>query len=345
MKNILKKLIFPIFMLAMLVVVTPSVKALEVDGKTLLDFEWASDNYKGNVFDYSIEDNTLLIKINDYDVYKALIDGKTIYAGNELFDKFKKEFGENSITFNLNHKMFIDDVVRVVSGDVTYDKDEFPDGFGGNTPLIYYHAEYGDVKEHYNVNNVYDEQSFALKPESTGEYIGYDAEGTEVYRISLTRKYVLNETSVEDTNNGVAVVGKKDIDSTLAVEKLDTNSDVYKELNQKLEGKKVLGSYEVKLNGDYEGKLNVSFNVDSKYNGEKATVLHKKSNGTIETFEKEIIDGKVTVEVDELSPFVIALSNVKADSTPTLGVPSYIGLASLLVLCAGVCLIKVLKKD
>ena len=162
---------------------------------------------------------------------------------------------------------------------------------------------------------------------------------------TISFKYELAATTVEDTNNGVSITGKKDMDSTLTVEKLDTKSDVYKELNERLEGKKVLGAFEVKLNGNYEGKLSVSFNVDSKYNGEKAIVLHKKSNGTVETFEKVITDGKVTVEVDELSPFVIALSNVKADGTPILGVPSYVGLASLLVLCAGVCLIKVLKKD
>ncbi len=161
---------------------------------------------------------------------------------------------------------------------------------------------------------------------------------------TLSFKYELASTSVEDTNMGVTLTGKKDIDSTLTVEKLDTNSDVYKELIQKLEGSKVLGSYEVKLNGNYEGKLSVAFNVDNTYNGQNVTVLHKKSDGTIETFAKVVTDGKVTVEVDELSPFVIALSSVKADSTPTLGVASYVGLASLLVLCAGVCLVKVLKK-
>ena len=144
-------------------------------------------------------------------------------------------------------------------------------------------------------------------------------------------------TTVTNEEKNVSVSGAIDNETTLTVEKLDNNTDVYKELIEKLEGKKVLGAFEV--------KLSVSFNVDSKYNGEKATVLHKKSDGTIETFEKVITDGKVTVEVDELSPFVIALSNVKEDNTPILGVPSYVGLASLLVLCAGVCLIKVLKKD
>ncbi len=341
----MKKILMTVFLLTIFMVVVPNVRALEVDGKTFVDFEWANDNYTGKVFDYSIDGNTLLIKINDYDVYKALLDGKTVYAGTELFDKFKKEFGENSITFNLTHNMFLDNVVKVTSGDVTYDKEEFPDGLGVNFPLVYYHTANGDIKEHYTVNYVYDEKSVALKPESTSEYIGYDADGNEVYRITFTKKYVLNETSVEDTNNGVAVVGKKDIDSTLTVEKLDTNSDVYKELVKKLESSKVLGSYEVKLNGNYEGKLSVSFNVDNTYNGQNVTVLHKKSDGTIETFAKVVTDGKVTVEVDELSPFVIALGDVKVDSTPTLGVPSYVGLASLIVLCASVCLVKVLKKD
>ena len=179
----------------------------------------------------------------------------------------------------------------------------------------------------------------------TYKFVGLDANGNEVFTSKIRFSYELGDSSVVDENNGVSVTGKKNMDTTLTVEKLDTKADVYKELVEKLEGKKVLGAFEVKLNGAYEGKLSVSFNVDSKYNGQKATVLHKKSDGTVETFEKVITDGKVTVEVDELSPFVIALSDVKADGTPILGVPSYVGLASLLVLCASVCLIKVLKKD
>ncbi len=179
----------------------------------------------------------------------------------------------------------------------------------------------------------------------TYNFVGYDANNNEVFTSKIRFSYELGETSTTDENTGVSVTGQKDIDTTLAVENLAPEADVYKELVKQLEGKKVVGAYEVKLNGSYEGKLSVSFNVDSKYNDQKATVLHKKSDGTVETFEAVVAGGKVTVEVSELSPFIVALSDVKADSTPTLGVPSYIEIASLLVLCAGVCLIKVLKRD
>ena len=46
-----------------------------------------------------------------------------------------------------------------------------------------------------------------------------------------------------------------------------------------------------------------------------AYILHKKADGTYERFEEKVQDGKVTITVSELSPFVIAVK--EKDQTPT----------------------------
>ena len=355
----------------------------KIDLSNSIEISYLTDGQE-ELFDYTFENGVITLKVKDYDLYNALISGKDITPENfpDVVKKLEKylepEEGSPDILsgmIGVRVKIYIPEGLEKSVGeyilnngeDGHYEFVEFKSEFDHDAKGNYYDFVYGGTLAHYfpdingwingyrfigsSTGNIWNKGYFLIRnyvadAASLGIYGSYNNEYFEnANYATLAFKYELAATTIEDSNTGVSVTGKKDIDSTLTVEKLDTKADVYKELNKRLEGKKVLGAFEVKLNGDYEGKLSVSFNVDSKYNGEKATVLHKKNNGTIETFEKEIIDGKVTVEVDELSPFVIALSNVKADSTPTLGVPSYIGLASLLVLCAGVCLIKVLKKD
>lgn len=80
---------------------------------------------------------------------------------------------------------------------------------------------------------------------------------------------------------------------------------------------KIIGSYELKLTGAtrLERPIDVTFDVGKEYNGKMAYVLHKKADGSYERFEKAIQDGKVTITVSELSPFVIAVK--EKDQTPT----------------------------
>lgn len=80
---------------------------------------------------------------------------------------------------------------------------------------------------------------------------------------------------------------------------------------------KIIGSYELKLTGAtrLERPIDVTFDVGKEYNGKMAYILHKKADGSYERFEKAIQDGKVTITVSELSPFVIAVK--ENDQTPT----------------------------
>ncbi len=370
----------------MLFVIPTIVKAeeisKEINADDLLEVTMRDEN-QSKLFDYTVKDGVITIKVKDENVYNALIAEKNIAIDSRI-DKILSQFlvedcADDECTYKLPDAVIgLNVMLAFPEGadriELTFISNDLGENWGDDESYREYSASKNDEESDFIKNGKYyfdyaEGVLFTYWPGSDGYdwltksynvgldhpisnfdkgyYVVkyYNEANEEIYNTKVSFKLELEKATLYNDPNGVTVYGAKYLDSTLTVEKLDTKADVYKELNKRLEGKKLLGAFEVKLNGEYEGKLNVSFNVDSKYNGEKATVLHKKSNGTVETFEKVITDGKVTVEVDELSPFVIALSDVKEDSTPTLGVPSYVGLASLLVLCAGVCLIKVLKKD
>ena len=83
------------------------------------------------------------------------------------------------------------------------------------------------------------------------------------------------------------------------------------------EGKTILGVYELTLDGTVkeESKIQVTFTLDEQYNGKSILILHyprKDDVSYIERYVTNAQDGTVTVEVDSLSPFVIALNEESA---------------------------------
>lgn len=83
----------------------------------------------------------------------------------------------------------------------------------------------------------------------------------------------------------------------------------------------VIGVYEISVDGTYEGDLKLTFTVDEKYDNWDAMVLHYvegNGNGTdeesetqvfCEKYETKVEDSAITVTVDSLSPFVLAVSD------------------------------------
>ena len=75
-------------------------------------------------------------------------------------------------------------------------------------------------------------------------------------------------------------------------------------------------AYDISLvGGNYKGDLQITFNLGTKYDNKQVTVLHKKQNNEIETFEQKVVNGKVTIKVNELSPFMIALEDTLDNNT------------------------------
>lgn len=87
----------------------------------------------------------------------------------------------------------------------------------------------------------------------------------------------------------------------------------YRNLKAK-EGKvyEIIKSYDVKLIGDYQGKLQVSLAVGDEYNGRNALIKHLSKDG-LKSYKAVVKDGKVEVEVDGLSPFVVIIEKDKID--------------------------------
>ena len=75
----------------------------------------------------------------------------------------------------------------------------------------------------------------------------------------------------------------------------------------------IIKSYEFKLGeGTITDKISISIPCGTEYNGKKVIVLHKKSDGTYEEFITTVKDGNATIEVTELSPFMVAINNDEA---------------------------------
>ncbi len=75
-------------------------------------------------------------------------------------------------------------------------------------------------------------------------------------------------------------------------------------------------AYDIKVTGDYEGELCLTFNVGEQFNGKKAYIIHYKENDDeFEKFEETVKDGKVKIVVDSLSPFMLAVEKDKTEQS------------------------------
>lgn len=82
----------------------------------------------------------------------------------------------------------------------------------------------------------------------------------------------------------------------------------------------VIATFEVYTTGDVDinGKITLTFNVGSENAGKVATVYIQHNDGSTEVQTATVAaDGSITVKVDGLSYFSIALSDAKASTTST----------------------------
>lgn len=124
----------------------------------------------------------------------------------------------------------------------------------------------------------------------------------------------------------------------------------------------ILGSYELTLAGadTLVNPIDITFNVGTEYNGKTVYILHQKKNGTYENFEKKVTDGKVTITVSELSPFVLGVKEEttetdnttttattnkgEKDDTPKTGTVDIIGYVSLITIMSMVGIVTLKRK-
>lgn len=131
---------------------------------------------------------------------------------------------------------------------------------------------------------------------------------------------VIGERKIYEVKNNtvsIAVEASSDKDLSLKADEISKESNTYLQMIEYINKKcdnECLGSFDISLvGGDYKGNLEVTFMVGEQYNGKKVLVCHKKSDGTYEYFENNVKNGKVSITVNELSPFMISL--VKEENT------------------------------
>lgn len=114
----------------------------------------------------------------------------------------------------------------------------------------------------------------------------------------------------EDKKSGISastklMEGAELVVTQAAQSDVDTLKNSFEKEDVEIE--KYLSTYDVHIDGGYEGNITLTFDVGSQYDGRNVAIKHLLDNGNIETYTVTVKDGKVTVTVDSLSPFVLAL--------------------------------------
>ncbi|MDD3429264.1 MAG: hypothetical protein PHG02_04570 [Oscillospiraceae bacterium] len=100
-------------------------------------------------------------------------------------------------------------------------------------------------------------------------------------------------------------------DAKLSIVPITQTENLTEELAQKmfavLNGQgNVLAAYEISLSeGDFKGQISITIEVGKEHEGKVLTVLHFLQDGTYERADLTVVDGKITMIVSSLSPFIV----------------------------------------
>ena len=117
-----------------------------------------------------------------------------------------------------------------------------------------------------------------------------------------------NDIYVDNLTENINIAAKPISNSTVMISK--ANDKGYNT---------ILGSYELTLTGaeNLSEPIDITFTVGDKYNNQTVYILHQKKDGSFEDFTKTVVNGKVTITVDELSPFTLAVKTSTTDNEDT----------------------------
>ena len=117
-------------------------------------------------------------------------------------------------------------------------------------------------------------------------------------------------TAKEDSKSGISISSKFMEGTKLTVKEAalsDTNLIKESFKKEKIEVEKYLSAYDIHIDGGYEGEIFIIFDVGKQYEGRNVAIKHLLEDGTIETYTITVKNGKVSLTLDSLSPFVLAL--------------------------------------
>ena len=126
--------------------------------------------------------------------------------------------------------------------------------------------------------------------------------------------------TISNPETGATAAGKISDGAKLIV--VPKPSESHTDMRDALTGNTIIGTYEVTIeNGSFTGSLVLSFDVGEEYNGKTVIVKHKLASGKIETHEAVCVNGKVTITVTELSPFMLAVKKETVTQEPSQPAP------------------------
>lgn len=193
-------------------------------------------------------------------------------------------------------------------GTFTFDKKDNVSDYGEQyiykckiaNPKFFYKAGIKEYSAKYTVEETNKTYTTKFKVKVTGlEVKTYEVKADKKVAISLTGAMGNNSLEVntidKENKTYVEMVSMLNVDNK--------NMDIY--------------AYDINVEGQYEGELTLTFEVGQEYNGRKASILHIKKDNTTEKFEAIVENGKVTIRVNGLSPFMIAIENTNNTETET----------------------------
>lgn len=249
------------------------------------------DIHNINVYVYisgtsNILEKTVKVTYNNTKNY----DEKTAKTINDYLSKVSLE--DTTSTFNINdaqmrYNLSIEGRANKMANDL------------GVKILINSHKGTGEINEYYNRSTLYFIKDDILYAAKNFHIHIYGNEDKTSYVNEL-----MDNVSVDTSNNQSVAIAAQNLD------KASNDYLTIVETAKKMGYGNILNTYELHVvSGEISKGVNVIFNVNNEYNGKQALILHLKKDGTYQSVEKEIVDGKIDINVNELSPFLVAIKD------------------------------------
>lgn len=269
-----------------------------------------------NIFEQETDFATIVTK-NYYDAYLEAVDSNGKYIGSEIDTNYgKSNLGETCWSqidltraadyTDAYYKLFLSvntgDSINVDKlGEFKYSGIEYSNIYKKN--MYIYKAKITDTSILNSSNKVSLVINVVDKTTNQGCYNYIDMCITGDKRQTY---------SVKKDNVGISVNASTGANSSLKVDDISKDNETYLEMTSGILNFKdyiQIACYNLSIeNGKYEGNLTLTFDVGTENEGKTVYIWHRKADKTIEDFKRKVENGKVTITVTELSPFLLAYS-------------------------------------
>ena len=126
---------------------------------------------------------------------------------------------------------------------------------------------------------------------------------------------IYKKSTSKTSSNGVSIF-TNDADVELKVEKIDSDSDVYKSIKAKIQNVEKMVLYDINLLKNNikvqpDGEVILEFDIPEGFDKTKIAVFRMEDNGTLTRLAAEIVNNKIQVRTSHFSYYVIAQLNTE----------------------------------